>query len=262
MKSVFFGLTFFAIVSVGAQTDSELIRESRSKSNQAIARHDTSALASFWLHDLIVITSRNAELHGKQINQRAFQQDFDAKEDLLYVRNPTTVEVFPNWNMAAEYGQWTGTWKSNNVAIKIGGSYYAKWHKVDGAWKIRSETFTPLFCDGGDYCRTLSLQNTATTIVVQNLYYPKAGKEKEVLETRQRASEVRAKLGLPVGRILLRTSESSSQPYIIWECEYHSLKAREDDVAALDRSEEFTKVQQHMGTLLEKFDRSMWQVEK
>ncbi len=242
--------------------DEKLIRESRLKSNEAIAKHDTASLGKYWLDDISVVTSRSIGTNGRIANQRAFQQEFQSKENVLYVRSTNTVEVFPLWNMAAEYGKWTGTWTANGTAIKISGSYYAKWHKVNDTWKIRSEIYTPSSCEGGDYCKTYVFPNSSATIVVQNLYFPKVGKEQEVLETRQRASQVRAKLGLPVGRILLRTSESTSQPYIIWECEYLSLQSREDDVSKLDGSEEFTKVQQHMGTLLDRFDRSVWMIMK
>lgn len=188
-------------------------------------------------------------MNGRLANMRAFHNEFQTRENVLYVRTTTSVELFPTWNMAAEYGTWVGTWTANGEPVRISGSYYAKWHKMNGVWKIRAEIYTPS-----------EFRNSGEAIIVQNLYFPKAGKEDEVLKTRQQASQVRAQLGLPVGRILLRTSESGSQPHIIWECEYPSLQAREDDVAKLDHSEEFTKVQQHMSELLEKFDRSVWRI--
>jgi len=242
-------LFFLTCRFAAAQSGEQVIRDLRQRSNEAIARHDTASLAKFWLNDVHVLTSRSVSLSGRQANQKAFQNEFEAKEELLYVRTPTTVEIFPDWDMAAEYGRWTGTWKTNGLSTHIGGSYYAKWHKTDGVWKIKAEIYTPAVVN-------------ESAIVVQNFYYPKPGKENEVLETRQRASKVRGQLGLPVGRILLRTSVSTTQPYIIWECEYPSLQAREEDVAKLDGSEDFTKVQEHMGTLLEKFDRSRFKDRK
>lgn len=161
--------------------------------------------------------------------------------------------------MAAEYGHWTGTWVANGEAIRVGGSYYAKWHFQNDEWRIKSEIYVPTTCEGSAYCKTMpDLQSPAAAIVVQNHYFPKPGKELEVMETRKRASQVRAQLGLPVGRILQRSPESTTQAYMIWECEYASLQAREEDVIRLEQSEEFKKVQDHMGTLLEKFDRSVW----
>lgn len=100
---------------------------------------------------------------------------------------------------------------------------------------------------------------TSKPIVVQNAYYPKAGKEKEVYEWRIHASEVRARLGLPKGRVLRRVSQNYG-PYVIWECDYTSLEQREKDVEKIDQSDEFKKVQEHMGTLLEKFERTVWEV--
>jgi len=97
-------------------------------------------------------------------------------------------------------------------------------------------------------------------IVVQNAYYPKAGKEKEVYEWRLHASDVREKLGLPKGRVLRRISEGSGS-YVIWQCEYSSMEERQRDVEKLDQSEEFKKVQEHMSTLLDKFERTVWEVD-
>ena len=246
-----------------AQSSAEqLIRELRQKSNEAIKAHDTASLALYWLEDVYVITSRSVSLAGKRVNQNAFQQEFQNKENVQYVRTPTTIETFPNWNMASEYGNWVGTWRMNASDVRISGSYYAKWHYINGHWRIKSETYTPTSCSGGDYCKEIDYQNRDNTIVVQNFYFPKQGKDKEVIETRQRASKIREQLGLPGGRILLRISESTSQPYLIWECEYASIKDREEDVARLDQSPEFIKVQTQMSTLLEKFDRAMWQVVK
>lgn len=98
-------------------------------------------------------------------------------------------------------------------------------------------------------------------ILIQNHYYPKQGKEKEVYEWRLHASEVREKLGLPKGRVLKRIS-GEHQPFIIWECEYPSLEAREKDIKELDKSKEFKQVQEHMASLLEKFERSVWEITK
>ena len=70
---------------------------------------------------------------------------------------------------------------------------------------------------------------------------------------------MRAKLGLPTGRVLKKIT-GDALFYVIWECEYQSLTAREADVKALDQSEEFKKVQEHMSSLIQKFERSIWEV--
>ncbi|HMG92078.1 MAG TPA: hypothetical protein VK589_18605 [Chryseolinea sp.] len=111
---------------------------------------------------------------------------------------------------------------------------------------------------------TIGYLQQSKPIVVQNAYFPKAGKEKEVYEWRLHASDVREKLGLPKGRVLRRisvpTTIGSNGSYVIWECEYSSMEERQRDVEKLDQSEEFKKVQEHMTTLLDKFERTVWEV--
>ena len=106
----------------------------------------------------------------------------------------------------------------------------------------------------------ISYAQNQKPIVIQNHYYPKPGKEKEVYEWRLHASDVRSTLGLPKGRVL-RKITATGGPYVIWECEYASIQEREKDVALIDKSEEFKKVQEHMGTLIDKFERSIWEID-
>jgi hypothetical protein len=105
-------------------------------------------------------------------------------------------------------------------------------------------------------------------IVVQNYYYALPGKSAEVYELRLHASAVRASLGLARGRILRRAADptakapSPSLPDVIWECEYASASARESDVAALSRSEEFQRIETRMDSLLEHFQRALFTISR
>ncbi|CAN5815095.1 hypothetical protein BH23CHL2_BH23CHL2_34720 [soil metagenome] len=99
------------------------------------------------------------------------------------------------------------------------------------------------------------------TIVVQNRYFIKTGREDDGLATRRRASRVRADQGRPTGRIM--TSEGPQEgdaPTSVWECEYVDLEARQADLDWASASEEFTAVRRHMGTLLDKFERLTFRV--
>lgn len=102
---------------------------------------------------------------------------------------------------------------------------------------------------------------SADAIVVQNHYYPKSGLEQQVLETRLRASAVRRELGLEVGRVLVRTNPVDGQSYVVWECDYPSLEAREKDAAAAEGAAAFKAVQAKMGGLTARFERIVWKVE-
>ena len=135
-----------------AQSDEQLIRTARTRSNAAIAAHDTTGMMAEWTPDYHIVSSRNSEVAGASRNAYWFAQEFDKKKDVVYVRTPEKIEVNPKWNMASETGTWEGRWQEPDGKVRIGGTYYAKWHKVDGKWKIRAEIFTPLFCEGSAFC--------------------------------------------------------------------------------------------------------------
>lgn len=130
----------------------EAIRQVREASNQAIAAHDTAAIAQTLTPDYRVVTSRNAE-SDKDAMLLSLGKDMSIKPDLVYRRTPEEIRVFAPWKMASESGHWSGQWtEANGDKIELTGTYYAKWHQVDGSWKIRAEVFTPLTCTGGSYC--------------------------------------------------------------------------------------------------------------
>lgn len=136
-----------------ADVDVESIRKTREASNMAIARQDTAALASTWMDNFLLISSRDSQVDGRDQNARLFAQEFRTKDEVIYVRTPAEIKVMPGWEMASEYGNWIGRWKDGDDKIEIGGNYFAKWHKVDGRWLLRAEVFVPLHCQGGPYCK-------------------------------------------------------------------------------------------------------------
>ena len=140
--------------SLRAQSDEQLIRAARTRSNTAIAAHDTTGMIAEWTSDYHIVSSRNSEVAGASKNAAWFAQEFGMKKDVVYVRTPGRIEVNASWNMASETGTWEGTWRAADGKVNIGGTYYAKWHKVNGRWKIRAEIFTPLHCEGSSFCDT------------------------------------------------------------------------------------------------------------
>ncbi len=96
-------------------------------------------------------------------------------------------------------------------------------------------------------------------IVVHNYYYAKPGQQDAVYQWRLHASDVRARLGFPPGRVLRRLGDSDTQPDVIWECTYPDLAARQRDVRAVEATAEFQAVMQHMRTLINRFERQLWQ---
>ena len=136
-------------------SDAQAIRAARERSNRAIAAHDTAAMATEWMPSLHVVSSNSAQMDGREMNLRRFAEQFAARPDVVYRRTPRAVAVYPPWGMAAESGSWTGSWSDTDGKIRIAGTYFAKWQKLDGVWRIQAEIYVPTECSGGAYCRTM-----------------------------------------------------------------------------------------------------------
>lgn len=147
-----------AVSSLGAQSaaqDERAIRDARERSNRAIAAHDTAALAAEWTESLHVTTSNSLMMAGRAENTRRFAEQFASRPGIVYRRSPEKVTVYSPWSMAAESGHWTGQWQDKDGTIRVGGSYFAKWQKADGHWRILAEIYVPDHCSGGAYCSTI-----------------------------------------------------------------------------------------------------------
>lgn len=86
-------------------------------------------------------------------------------------------------------------------------------------------------------------------------YYALPGRADAVLAQRRHASEIRARLGLPAGRIFKKLEGAG--PDVRWECVFDSRADYERDLAARSVSEEFTRAREDMHTLLERFERHL-----
>ena len=103
-------------------------------------------------------------------------------------------------------------------------------------------------------------------IVVTNWYFAKRGLEQDVHDHRIHASEVLIELGFAPGLVLDRVQNTGYAtagvlPNVIWMSEYPDLDSRQAAVDAVSATTEFQAVMDHMGTLLEDFDRGVWAVQ-
>lgn len=141
-------LLIASIAFAQSDSDAEKIRSVRAEYNDAIARHDVPALISFFDDEYQITTSLgqlSQDIEGEEVDWREL---FESRENLLYVRSPESIEISKNYPLAAEIGTWIGTWSTNQGAVRTGGRYTAMWREVDGVWKVRSELFVALYCDG------------------------------------------------------------------------------------------------------------------
>jgi ketosteroid isomerase-like protein len=152
----FHGLLLILIVGhaggTGAQTDEQMIRDLRARSNAAIAAHDVAAIARVWMNDFHVVSSTSAQAGGSQANQQRMAAQFKNRPDTIYVRTAQTVDLYAPWNVASEQGTWVGRWTEPDGKLEIGGTYLAQWRRINGQWLIQAELYVPTHCSGSKYC--------------------------------------------------------------------------------------------------------------
>jgi ketosteroid isomerase-like protein len=132
--------------------DQKAIETLRLANNKALKEHNAAGVVAAYVDTFFILTSTNGLTTGKLNVQNVYQSVFTSRPDVLFVRTPTAIAVNNEWNMASENGNWKGTWTVNGEAIAVGGDYYAKWHKINGTWKLRCEVYTQLMCSGAVVC--------------------------------------------------------------------------------------------------------------
>ena len=147
-------LTAFVVAIVGttawAADDVEDIQTFRMKSHDAIARHDVDALQSYLDEDFVISISTGAIERSRDEHGRSFAAHFEEYPDVVYVRTPLEVTLSDAYPLAIEHGTWVGSRTTENGKLENGGQYTAAWRKTDGVWRIYSELFVGLYCDGAD----------------------------------------------------------------------------------------------------------------
>jgi ketosteroid isomerase-like protein len=126
------------------------IRGERARFNDAIARRDTAAIAATFLPTYHVVSGSNAQQHGVEAARRRWAEIFRTDPAATYMRTPREIRVNVAWGLAEELGDWDGRVTSGGAVSRVGGTYAAKWvRSAAGAWRLQSEVFTTLRCDGG-----------------------------------------------------------------------------------------------------------------
>ena len=144
-------LVILLAVSAGSAQgipDEDAIRDARLRYNTAIERQDVEAIVSFFDDEYQVTTSLGELLQGPEGEAEAWRALFGSRRNLSYIRSTETVEVSRRYPLAAETGTWVGSWLTDSGQVNTGGHYTAMWRQADGRWKVRSELFVAMYCDG------------------------------------------------------------------------------------------------------------------
>jgi ketosteroid isomerase-like protein len=151
-------LLFFAVACAGPSlagrdtadaATASAIRAARERFNGAIASRDTATIAALLLPSYHLVTGRSVQSHGIA-EETAIWQGMFADSTLLYVRRTRELRANAAWGLAEELGDWTGRLTAPDGPVRVNGSYAAKWQRdTRGAWRLQSEVFTTLRCEGG-----------------------------------------------------------------------------------------------------------------
>ena len=137
------------------QSDKDAIRSVRSISNQAIKERDIDALKNTWLANLHVTASSGTVIQSGDQMATLFNNTFSDANFITYIRTPIEINISPGNTYAAESGNWISRRNSDSGEMMIEGTYLAQWHKVETGWRIRSEVFIALSCEGSKECEKL-----------------------------------------------------------------------------------------------------------
>lgn len=127
-----------------AAPEQDAIKSARLRQNEAIVKHQTDAIASFWTDDVTICRGLGLQMAGKAAYKKLFTDDVGSPDETIYQRIPSAIEVSPLWPLAFETGTWEGHLASATGPVVISGRYSAQWVKRDGLWLIRSEVFVAL----------------------------------------------------------------------------------------------------------------------
>lgn len=160
MKNILAAAAALALILPGLATaqaaappaaDEAAIRAARASFNAAIAAGDLAGIGAALADNAQLVTGTDSNvLAGKAAQLAVWAEDLKDTSRGIYVRTPARVTVSPLLPMALESGQWRGA-DSKSPADWASGDYAAKWRRIDGIWKLESETYMTTAC-GGAYC--------------------------------------------------------------------------------------------------------------
>ena len=129
----------------------QAIRDQRAAFNRAIAIGNIRGIAAVLADNVQMVTGTDSSLYsGKAAQLEIWSQDLRDRSRGIYVRTPDRIRVSSIRPMALETGHWRGVDKAS-AKDWAAGDYVAKWRRIDGAWRIESETYLTMSC-GGTYC--------------------------------------------------------------------------------------------------------------
>jgi len=130
------------------------IRAERAASNAAIARRDAKGSVANMLDGYRGTWAQSLPHRPRDSVYAVLLRQYADTAMLGYVRTPTVIEVSATGPAAAEYGHWVGRRRRPDGVQELSGTYFATWHHTADGWRLNSEAFVALACQGSASCPT------------------------------------------------------------------------------------------------------------
>jgi ketosteroid isomerase-like protein len=162
MKIVLLGLGAVlatSSVAIGAPDDRggevATLRRLRSENNQAMAARDLTKTMAIAADDYVLVGGNDGVHRSKADMQQVWANDFADPKGLPCVRHPDRFEIggYGGVLRAAETGSWACPEATSQGEARLSGRYFAHWSKKSGGWKVVSDNYVTLGCQGTG-CRT------------------------------------------------------------------------------------------------------------
>jgi hypothetical protein len=137
-----------ASITATAASDEDVIRALRRANNAAIAARDSAATMAAMAPSIVLVDSAGTVFIGnKTLTDDYAAHEFNDPTFIAYDRVTERVDVSAKGGFAAEYGRWTARNRlPGGGERQKSGVYLSEWVKVEGTWKIQTESYVGLGC--------------------------------------------------------------------------------------------------------------------
>ena len=131
-----------------ALSPEDAIRKARAAANEGLNHHRVEEVVAPLEENAVFTISNGVVARGKDRQAQIYAQVFEQTLDVKYERLTSSVDVAEDGVYAAENGTWTGKWQTEAGPVAQRGTYFAMWRRGPSGWRIRSEIYVKLGCDG------------------------------------------------------------------------------------------------------------------
>ena len=134
----------------GNPSDTEVVRATRSRFNDAIGRHDAAGIEGFLLPNYHIVTGRSAQTQGRSAAIQDWRTIFSGDSTVIYVRTPDKMLVNAARGVAEDLGTRAGHFTASYGVLLLSGVYSANWQRdANRPLWLHAKLFTQTTGPGG-----------------------------------------------------------------------------------------------------------------